>query len=88
MGTSIHYELETTTRSESKARQIVERIRQRAMDLAFERVSEVVELVGRDCDPRTYDPDDGLEDLPIRCLKLVPVGTREVEHGLRMDLLT
>src|SRR5271165_7027497 len=78
MVTTIHFELQAKTRSHEKARRVVERIRQRAMDLAFERVSEVVELSGRDCDPNSYDPDDGLEDLPIRCLRTIPVGDREI----------
>lgn len=78
MGISIRYELETKTRSHEKARNIVERIRQQALDLAFEWVSDVFELSGPDCDPNSYDPDDGLEDLPIRCLKTVPVGDREI----------
>jgi len=78
MGISIHFELQAKTRSQNKSRQIVERIRQRALDLAFDWVSDVFELTGPDCDPSTYDPDDDLHGVPVRCLKTILVGDRDI----------
>lgn len=44
MGLTIHYELQANTRSPKKARQLVEQLRQRALDLPFKEVSEVAEM--------------------------------------------
>ena len=46
MGLTIHYSLQSDTRSERKARSLVEQLRQRAMDLPFENVGEIVEAKG------------------------------------------
>lgn len=64
MGLTIHYSLNSTTKSESKARQLVEKIRQLALDLPFDDVSEIVDLAGDDCQ---YDRDGSADD-PLRWL--------------------
>ena len=53
MGLTIHYQLKSDTRSPAQARQLVEKLRQRALDLPFAEVGEVVELKGDACDYTT-----------------------------------
>jgi len=50
MGLTIHYSLRSTTRSGEEARGLVEQLRQRALELPFERVGEIIDLSGDDCD--------------------------------------
>ena len=57
MGLTIHYHLRSGTRSSNAARELVARLRSRAMDLPFERVDEILELSGPQCDYRQYDQD-------------------------------
>jgi hypothetical protein len=44
MGLTIHYSLKSTTKSADKARKLVERMRQLAMDLPFESVGPILDL--------------------------------------------
>lgn len=55
MGLTIHYSLRSSTRSAKGARDLVARLRSRALDLPFERVDDVFELSDRACDYRAYD---------------------------------
>ena len=55
MGLTVHYNLRSSTRSPKQARELVARLRGRAMDLPFERVDEVIELHGPECDYQRYD---------------------------------
>ncbi len=50
MGLTIHYNLKSSTRSPKKARELVARLRGRALDLPFERVDDIIELSGPACD--------------------------------------
>jgi hypothetical protein len=65
MGLTIHYNICSRTRSETKARQLVERTRQLAMDLPFDSVSEITDLSGDDC--QYEGKPDGLRWLLIQC---------------------
>ena len=59
MGLTIHYGLACKTRSAKKARQLVEKLRQRALDLPFQEVGEMIELTGQEaCDFENCDQDD------------------------------
>jgi hypothetical protein len=58
MGLTIHYRVESTTNSPESARQIVEQLRQKALDLPFEEVSEIVEVSGESADFSKLDRDD------------------------------
>jgi hypothetical protein len=58
MGLTIHYELQTTHRSVRKARQLVEQLRQHALDLPFKEVGEVVEFKDDDANFDNHDRDD------------------------------
>jgi hypothetical protein len=44
MGLTIHYSLQANTTSPKQARQLVEQLRQKALDLPFKEVSEVIDL--------------------------------------------
>ena len=57
MGLTIHYSLKSNTRSPKKARELVARLRGRALDLPFATVEEIVELTGNECDFQQLDQD-------------------------------
>lgn len=60
MGLTIHYSLQSTARSRTEARTLIERLRQRAMDLPFKDVGPLVQLEGGNCDfhrAYSYDPN-------------------------------
>jgi hypothetical protein len=73
MGLTIHYALQSDTRSVPKARKLIEQLRQRALDLPFQSVGDLVELGETDCDFTACEQDD-----PNRWL-LIQAG-RYVEH--------
>lgn len=50
MGLTIHYQLESDTRSRPQAKRLVEQLRQKALDLPFKSVSEIVDVRGDDAD--------------------------------------
>ena len=54
MGLTIHAHLQSSTRSLKKARELVARLRGRALDLPFERVDDVITLSGPACDFNQY----------------------------------
>ena len=58
MGLTIHYELQADTRSTKDARQLVERLRQKALDLPFSEVGPLVELRGDRADFEKRGRDD------------------------------
>jgi len=49
MGLTIHYSLNSATRSANQATRLVEQMRQLALDLPFEEVGEIVSLAGDSC---------------------------------------
>lgn len=55
MGLTIHYSLCSSTRSPNKAREALARLRGRALDLPFQRVDDLIELSGSECDYQQYD---------------------------------
>ena len=58
MGLTIHYNLNSSTRSPKKARELVARLRSRALDLPFERVDDIIELAGPQCDYEQFGQDN------------------------------
>jgi len=58
MGLTIHYSLQSNTQSAKHARELVEQLRQRALDLPFQEVGEIVELQGEQCDYQKHDRYD------------------------------
>lgn len=57
MGLTIHYHLRASTRSPKTARELVARLRGRALDLPFEQVEDIIELAGPECDYERYGRD-------------------------------
>ena len=60
MGLTIHYSLQSASRSPKKARELVAHLRGRALDLPFEQVGDIVELSGGECDLEARDRGEGL----------------------------
>ena len=58
MGLTIHYDLYSSTRSSVKARQLVEQLRQKALDLPFKSVGDLVDVSGESADFNTLERDD------------------------------
>ena len=63
MGLTVHYSLESKSRSVREIRSTIEQLRQRALDLPFQSVGDIVEVKGDAADFTTVDQDD-----PIRWL--------------------
>jgi hypothetical protein len=76
MGLTIHYNLRAKTRSARKAMKLLERLRQRALDLPFAEVGEIVELEGEACDFQGYDRDNPLRWLAVQAGQYVIRGDR------------
>ena len=74
MGLTIHYSLATKTPSSNTARQLVEQLRQRALDLPFAEVGDVVEFSGDDCNFERHDAGDPNGWLLIQSRVLVERG--------------
>ena len=58
MGLTIHYSLQAKTSSPQKARHFVEQLRQKALDLPFKEVEQIVEIDGDTADFDKLDRDD------------------------------
>jgi len=58
MGLTIHYQLQSDTRSRSKAKQLVEQLRQKALDLPFKSVGEIVDVTGDNANTDNLERDD------------------------------
>jgi hypothetical protein len=58
MGLTIHYKFRAAAKGREEARQLVERLRQRALDLPFLEVGPLMEFGGDDCDFNKQPPDD------------------------------
>ncbi len=50
MGLTIHYDLRSRTRTDDRARRLVEQMRQLALDLPVAEVSDITMLEGEQCD--------------------------------------
>ncbi len=85
MGLTIHYALHAQIRSPRRAKELMEQLRSRALDLPFKEVDEVVELTGRECDFTNRDRDDPLRWLLTQARQLVVDG--EQYHLVQPDQL-
>jgi hypothetical protein len=79
MGLTIHYELHSATRSEATARNLVTRLRSRALDLPFKAVGEVIELSGDEADFNNCRPDNPHRWLIIQAQKYAEVGNHHYD---------
>ena len=71
MGLTIHYKLAAKSATWLQAGALVEALRQRALDLPFSRVGELVELMGADCEFQNCDSHDPNRWLLIQARKYV-----------------
>ena len=81
MGLTIHYRLQLKSASPNKARQLLEQLRQKAVNLPFKEVGEIVEFAGDSADHDKIDKDD-----PHRWLLIQAGGY--VEHDERHYCVT
>lgn len=58
MGLTIHYRLQANTPSPTKARQLLEALRKKALDLPFKEVGEIIDFDGEAADHGRIDKDD------------------------------
>jgi hypothetical protein len=72
MGLTIHYSLRSTARSPTKVREVIRNLRSRALDLPFERVDEIIELKGTECDFQQHGDESPHRWLLIQARQLVP----------------
>jgi hypothetical protein len=73
MGLSIHYSLKSDAASPEQARQLVEQLRQAALDLAMSEVGDVVEFSGAACDFQTTT-DESHRWLLVQARRMIPIG--------------
>ena len=71
MGLTIHYGLHSNTRSVLLARSLVDKLRQAALDLPFESVSELIELTGDGCNYHERSREDPHRWLLIQAREMV-----------------
>jgi hypothetical protein len=84
MGLTIHYGLTSKTRSTEKAKALVERMRQLALDLPFESVDADVRHLGPDVCQRPLDdlrPDEVLFSTVLDGCKHVPIPWHRKQRG-------
>jgi hypothetical protein len=58
MGLTIHYSLQLNEGDETKARRAVEQLRQKALDVPFKEIGEIVEVSGENADYQNLVPHD------------------------------
>ena len=73
MGLTIHYGLRADAVGPEQASQLVEQLRQGALDLAMAEVGEIIDVSGTDCDFQTAE-DDSLRWLLVQGRRLIRVG--------------
>jgi hypothetical protein len=85
MGLTVHYALHAQIRSPRRAKELMEQLRSKALDLPFKEVGELVELVGPECDFTGRDRDDPLRWLLTQARQMAVVG--EQYHLVQPDRL-
>ena len=73
-GTYDSLPLKSDADSPVRARQLVEQLRQSALDLPMAEVGEVVELTGAECDPDIGKHEDGKHWLLIQARRMLQIG--------------
>ncbi|MFI5379029.1 MAG: hypothetical protein ACHRHE_07025 [Tepidisphaerales bacterium] len=79
MGLTVHYTFKYADRSPAAVRKLVERLRQRALDLPFQAVGPVIELSDDACDYEKRPRDDPHRWLLIQSLGSVERGPHQYE---------
>ena len=80
MGLTIHWNLKKNSRTEAAARELVGRLRQRALDLPFARVGEIMDLSGRDADYKVQPAESPARWLLIQAGQYIESGDCQL-HG-------
>ena len=70
MGLTIHYSLHAAACPPAQARQLVEQLHRRALDLPFAEVGDIVEFEGDDCDFHRRDEGDPDRWLLVQSMRL------------------
>ena len=73
MGLTIHYHLKSDAMNPERARQLVDHLRQAALDLPMSEVGEIIEIEGTTCNFETAD-DDSLRWLLTQARRMTAVG--------------
>jgi hypothetical protein len=85
MGLTIHYQLRSTAKTAPRAADLVGRMRQLALDLPFESVSELVALRGRSCTGNVQEMDPAVAGarMLFTATQVVPLpwSTKWIESG-------
>jgi len=71
MGLTIHYSLRSNARSIAAVRQVVERLRQRPLDLPFKEVGPLIVLSGEECQYEHREQSDPLRWLLVQASQYV-----------------
>ena len=74
MGLTIHYDLHTDPCPPTQARQLVEQLHQRALDLPFGEVGDIVEYEGDQCDFRQREESDPARWLLVQSMRQTSAG--------------
>ena len=74
MGLTIHWNLQADVRTEPEARALVERLRQRALDLPLASVGEIMDLSGRDADYKVQPAESSARWLLIQAGQYIESG--------------
>ena len=74
MGLTIHWNLQADVRTEPEARALVERLRQRALDLPLASVGEIMDLSGRDADYKVQPAESPARWLLIQAGQYIESG--------------
>ena len=74
MGLTIHYDLHAAPCPPTQARQFVEQLHQRALDLSFGEVGDIVEYEGNACDFRQREEGDPARWLLVQSMWRTPAG--------------
>jgi hypothetical protein len=80
MGLTIHYSLHTDPCPSLQARQLVERLHQRALDLPFVEVGDIVEFTGDECDFHLREEGDPNRWLLVQSMRLTDTGLVPPSH--------
>jgi len=84
MGLTIHYKLQAKGRAQD-AKEMIEKMRQKALDWSFEEVSEVAHFVGDECDYQKRDRDDEWFWALIQAQTSVSLGPLRSAHAMPVE---
>jgi hypothetical protein len=71
MGLTIHYSLKHSTKSPGEARRLIEQLHQKAQDLPFKQVGQIIDLAGDECNYNLCEQDDPNRWLLIQAIEHV-----------------